>query len=63
MGTYLLAVGVILAVLGGWVAVQNLSRRFAAQHPEFGPYREKGGGCGACSGNCSSDSAASHCEK
>ncbi len=63
MGTYLLAVVVILAVLLGWVWVQNLSRRFAARHPEFGLYVEKTGGCGACSGKCSADSEGSQCEK
>jgi hypothetical protein len=26
--------------------VQHLARRFAAQHPEFGPAREEGEGCG-----------------
>ena len=42
----LLAAGVILLVLLGWTAVQQLARRFAARHPEFGPAREEGSGCG-----------------
>ncbi len=53
MGTYLLAIGIILIVLLGWVTVQDMGRRFAAKHPEFGPYSEKSGGCGRCVGDCS----------
>ena len=45
----LLASGVILLVLLGWIGVQQLARRFARNHPEFGPYVEKRG----CGGNCS----------
>ncbi len=53
MGTYLLATGIILIVMLGWVAVQHMARLFAAKHPEFGPYPEGGGGCGTC--GCSGD--------
>ena len=53
----LLAAGVILLVLLGWIGVQHVARCFAAKHPEFGPAREEGSGCGAgcgCTGgNCS----------
>jgi hypothetical protein len=45
----LLAGLAILLVLLTWVLVQHLARAFALRHPEFGPYREKGG----CGGNCS----------
>jgi hypothetical protein len=48
MGKYLLAIGLIFAVLAGGIAVQNLYRRFAARHPELGPFREEKG-CGSCS--------------
>jgi hypothetical protein len=48
MGTYLLAIGIVLLLLVGWVAVQQVARLFAARHPEFGPYQEKSGGCGGC---------------
>lgn len=48
MGTYLLAVGIVLIVTLGWVGVQQIARRFAERHPEFGPYTEKTGGCGGC---------------
>ena len=49
MTNYFIAMGGILLLLMGWVAVQRLARLFAARHPEFGPVREDGGGCG---GNC-----------
>ena len=51
-----LAAGLILLVLLGWIAVQQRARDFAARHPEFGPAKEEGGGCGGCacgSGPCS----------
>ncbi|HHH38347.1 MAG TPA: chemotaxis protein [Sedimenticola sp.] len=50
---YLVASGLILALLSGWLLVQHLARDFSRRHPEFGPHREEGGGCGgncACSG-------------
>lgn len=43
---YLITVLIILGLMAGWIAVQHLSRLFAARHPEFGPAREEGGGCG-----------------
>jgi len=46
IGRLFIAVGIILAVLGGWLAVQAAVRRFAARHPEFGPAREE------CAGGC-----------
>ena len=48
MGTYFLAVGIVLVVLVGWVAVQHMARAFAARHPELGAYPEGAGGCGRC---------------
>ncbi len=50
MLNYLAAIGIILVMLFGWVAVQHLSRKFAAKHPEFGPVRDEGGGCGGFCG-------------
>ena len=47
MADYFLAMLVIVVVLAGWVAVQHLARGFAARHPEFGPAREEGSGCGS----------------
>ena len=46
MFKYLIAIAVILVILLGWVWVQGRARRFAARHPEFGPAREEGAGCG-----------------
>ena len=43
---YILAVLLILALLAGWIAVQQLARRFAHRHPEWGEPREEGSGCG-----------------
>ena len=43
----IIAALIILGMLSGWIAVQHLARWFAAKHPEFGPAREEGEGCGA----------------
>jgi len=53
---FILSSAIILAVLSAWVGVEGLYRRFAARHPERGPYREPQSGCsgGCCS--CSGDS-------
>jgi len=57
MVDFIIAIGFILVLLTGWIAIQQLARRFAARHPEFGPAREEGSGCGkSCmcsSGSCS----------
>lgn len=45
--TTLIAMLIIFAVLGGWVGVQALYRRFSARHPEMGlGTGEATGGCG-----------------
>ena len=43
---YAITVLIILGMLVGWISVQFLARAFAARHPEFGPAREDGEGCG-----------------
>ena len=43
---YLVSMLVILVLFGVWLAVQHFARRFAARHPELGPRREEGMGCG-----------------
>jgi len=58
MADYLIAMGGILLVLLGWVGVQRLVREFARRHPEFGPAREEGSGCGS-SCSCSAQSQCS----
>jgi hypothetical protein len=53
MAEVLIASAVIFAALWGWLSVEALYRRFAARHPEAGPFREGGGcggGCCSCSG-------------
>ena len=47
MGNYLIAMGAIALLLMGWVTVQHLTRLYARRHPEFGPAREEGAGCGS----------------
>lgn len=46
----------ILLILVGWLTIQQLARYYAARHPEFGPAKEEGTGCGkSClcvSGRC-----------
>jgi hypothetical protein len=44
--TYAITVLIILGLLAGWIGVQHLARLFASRHPELGPAREEGGGCG-----------------
>ncbi len=44
--TYLLSILIIFGLFAGWAAVQQYARRFAARHPELGPAREEGSGCG-----------------
>jgi hypothetical protein len=46
MADFLIAPAFILVLLGGWLLVQHMARQFAARHPEFGPAKEEGGGCG-----------------
>ena len=50
---FLIAPLLIFVVLAGWILVQQAARLFARRHPEFGPAREEGAGCGSgcmCSG-------------
>ena len=56
--TYLIAITLVPLLLLGWLLVQAFARRYARSHPEFGPAREEGVGCGKsclCSGG--------HCEQ
>jgi hypothetical protein len=40
------AAAVLLALMAGWIQVQRAAQRVAEAHPEFGPFRIVGGGCG-----------------
>ncbi len=48
---YFIAMFFMLGALFLWVLVQKYSRKFASEHPELGPAREEGGGCGS-GGKC-----------
>ncbi len=48
--------GTILLLVGGWLWVTKITTNYALRHPEFGPPREEGGGCG---GSCSCKSGGS----
>jgi hypothetical protein len=50
---YLIAPLAVFGLLGGWLLVQATARAFARRHPEFGPAREEGGGCGSGQCRCS----------
>ncbi len=47
MADFFIATGIILIMLCGWLTVQHLARQFARRHPEHGPAKEEGSGCGA----------------
>ena len=53
MLTYLITIGLIFVLLTGWIVVQQAAKIYARRHPEFGPCREEGAGCGSCGGSCS----------
>lgn len=56
MADFLLACAVIFIALAGWQSVDLLYRRFAARHPQLGPFRAAqgcGDGCACGQGSCS----------
>ena len=44
--TLLTTIGLLMALMAGWIEVQRAARRAAELHPEAGPLRLIGGGCG-----------------
>lgn len=70
MGTYLVAVALIFAVMLGGIAVERVYRRFARNNPQLGPFRKEGkqdctsctagSGCGSAREGCHSASASRH---
>ena len=44
--TLITTVGLLMALMAAWIEVQRAARRVAEQHPESGPLRLVGGGCG-----------------
>jgi hypothetical protein len=64
MSRYLIAIGLILGLMVGWIAVERLYRRFARRHPELGPFRKAGGGCGGhCGGGACGGGACETAER
>jgi hypothetical protein len=54
IGTYLLTVGLIFSLALAGIGVDRAYRRFAARHPQLGPFRDTSK-CGCCSGHGSCD--------
>lgn len=50
--SYFISVAAVIGLLAGWLLVQALARQVSARHPEFGPLREEGSGCGGCTNHC-----------
>lgn len=48
---YLITIGLILLIMLAGIVVDRFYSLFARRHPELGPFRKEGGGCG---GNCGS---------
>ncbi len=58
LSKYLIAMTVVPLLLIMWLVVQRITKHFSMTHPEFGPHREEGGGCGSscsCSGTKKSE--------
>ena len=55
MSIYLVTIGLIFALMLAGITVDRLYRRFAARHPQLGPFRKNDGGCGCCAGKCNDD--------
>jgi hypothetical protein len=55
MSTYLVVVALIFALMLVGIGVDRLYRRFAARHPQLGPFRKNDGGCGCCASSGCAD--------
>lgn len=57
MGLYLVTIAVIFSLALGGILIDRIYRRFAARHPQLGPFRDPGK-CGCCkAGSGCSDTA------
>lgn len=54
MAAYLLTVAIIFSLVLAGIVVDRIYRRFAARHPQLGPYRDPGK-CGCCSAGSGCD--------
>lgn len=62
MGTYLVVVGLIFAIMLGGIAVERVYRRFARKNPQLGPFRKEGKqDCASCTAGSGCDSAKEGC--
>ncbi len=61
MTTYLIAIGLIFAIMAGGIFVQRLYRRYAQNNPELGPFRDENSGCGSCTAGSGCSSSRSSC--
>ncbi len=50
MFNLLITIIIIFFILIAWVLIQQAARKFAANHPELGPVKEEGLGCGKTCG-------------
>jgi hypothetical protein len=58
MTTYLLAIAFIFSLALGGILIDRVYRRFAAENPQLGPFRDPGK-CGCCSAGSGCDTACS----
>lgn len=49
---YVQTVMAVLLLMAIFAVVRNVARRFATLHPEFGPLKEEGEGCGCGNKRC-----------
>jgi hypothetical protein len=49
---YLQTVLIVLGLMMIFILVRNSAKRYAERHPEFGPLREEGEGCGCGNHKC-----------
>lgn len=50
MINFFISVIIIFSLLVGWIFIQQAAKKLAAKHPEFGPAKEEGSGCGKTCG-------------
>ena len=46
----IITIAIIFTLLMAWVLIQQVARKYAASHPELGPMKEEGLGCGKTCG-------------
>lgn len=51
LSRYLITIALILLIMLAGIVVDRFYKGFARRHPELGPFRKEGGGCG---GHCGS---------